>query len=256
MPQGRHLFVSDLHLDSAAPRAVATFLHFLSTDARRCDGLYILGDLFETWIGDDDDDAVQAQVCDALRALTGAGIPCHVQHGNRDFLLGAGFAARTGCTLLPDPFLFEGPAGRVVVSHGDALCTRDVAYQRFRRVVRRRGVQRTWLMLPLALRRALATGLRGRSRAHTRAMAADAMDVTEEAVQALFRSTGADLLIHGHTHRPGVHLHTVDGRRRTRIVLGDWYEQGSLLELHADGHHALHVISWTEPSTSRQGVDA
>src|SRR5690606_32265281 len=131
MPQGRHLFVSDLHLDSAAPRAVATFLHFLSTDARRCDGLYILGDLFETWIGDDDDDAVQAQVCDALRALTGAGIPCHVQHGNRDFLLGAGFAARTGCTLLPDPFLFEGPAGRVVVSHGDALCTSDVAYQRF-----------------------------------------------------------------------------------------------------------------------------
>src|SRR5690606_14658134 len=130
---------------------------------------------------------------------------------NRDFLLGTGFAARTGCTLLPDPILFEGPAGRVVLSHGAALFTHDVAYQRFRRVVSRRGVQRTWLMLPLALRRALAPGLRGRSRAHTRAMAADAMDVTEEAVQALFRSTGADLLIHGHTHRPGVHPHTVDG---------------------------------------------
>ncbi len=248
MPQGRYLFVSDLHLDSAAPLAVQAFLGFLAGDARRCDGLYILGDLFEAWIGDDDDDDARRRVCDALHALTQAGIACHVQHGNRDFLLGQGFSARTGCTLLPDPFVLETSAARVVLSHGDALCTADEAYQRFRRIVRRRAVQRGWLMLPLALRRRLAAGLRGRSRAHTGRMSPDRMDVTDEAVDALLRKTGADLLIHGHTHRPGVHPVRVDGRTCTRIVLGDWYEQGSVLELDANGRHTLRVISWEEPT--------
>jgi UDP-2,3-diacylglucosamine hydrolase len=237
MPHGRYLFVSDLHLDAAAPAAIAQFLHFLDTEAVRCDGLYILGDLFETWIGDDDDEASRALVCDGLRALTGRGVPCRVQHGNRDFLLGAGFAARTGCVLVADPETLAVGGKRIVISHGDALCTADVGYQRFRRVVRSRAFQRPWLALPLAARRGLAACARRRSHAYTRRLPADIMDVAPDAATQLLRATNADILIHGHTHRPGVHQLEVDGRERTRIVLGDWYEQGSVLTLHGDGSH-------------------
>lgn len=256
MPQGRLLFVSDLHLDRAAPLATEAFLSFLRDEVAGSAGLYILGDLFESWIGDDDDDAERRRICEGLRRLTGAGVPCRVQHGNRDFLLGAGFAARTGCELLPDPFVLETPARRIVLSHGDALCTRDVAYQRFRRVVRRRGVQGFWRALPLALRRGLAARLRGRSRMHTRALPAELMDVTDAAVETLLRETDADLLVHGHTHRPGVHPHQVDGRERTRIVLGDWYEQGSVLELDALGAPALRTLSFPTPPANTPGGHA
>ena len=243
MSQGRYLFVSDLHLDSTTPAAITTFLHFIEEEARRSSGLFILGDLFESWIGDDDEDPSRRRVCNALRGLTAAGVPCRVQHGNRDFLLGAGFTARTGCELLPDPFTLQAGARRFVVSHGDALCTDDLSYQRFRGVARNRIIQRLWLALPLAARRGLAEALRRRSRTQTRAKAADIMDVTPEAVAALLRSTGADVLVHGHTHRPGEHTLWVDGRPRTRIVLGDWYEQGSLLVVHADGSHERRVLS-------------
>ena len=247
MPQGRYLFVSDLHLDSAAPAAVALFLEFLRGEARACAALYILGDLFESWIGDDDDDDTRRRVCEALRGLTQAGIACRLQHGNRDFLLGSGFITRTGCELLADPVTLQLGAKRVVVSHGDALCTGDIAYQRFRSVVRRPAVQRGWLALPLSVRRALATGIRQRSRQQTRQKASDIMDVTPEAVVALLRASGADILIHGHTHRPGVHLLEVDGRERLRIVLGDWHEQGSLLVLREDGSHELRVLCAPTP---------
>lgn len=239
MMHGRLLFVSDLHLDGNAPQAVAQFLAFLATEARRCDALYILGDLFESWIGDDDRDVARAQVCDALAALTRSGVPCRVQHGNRDFLLGRSFAARTGCELLGDPALLQVGGKRLVISHGDALCTRDVGYQRFRRLARRPAVQRTWLALPLGTRRRVASWARGRSHAHTRRLPQDIMDVTTEAVAQLLRATDADVLIHGHTHRPGVHQLEVDGRTRIRIVLGDWYEQGSALILNNDGSYQV-----------------
>ncbi|HUG72806.1 MAG TPA: UDP-2,3-diacylglucosamine diphosphatase [Steroidobacteraceae bacterium] len=235
MPHGRYLFVSDLHLDATAPAAIAQFLHFLDTDAAQCDGLYILGDLFESWIGDDDDEPSRALVCDGLRALTGRGVPCRVQHGNRDFLLGAGFAARTGCVLAADPEQLDVGGKRIVISHGDALCTADTSYQRFRRMVRSRAFQRPWLALPLAARRGLAACARRRSYAHTRRLPVASLDVAPDAVTQLLRATNADILIHGHTHRPGVHRLEVDGRERTRIVLGDWYVQGSVLTLHADG---------------------
>jgi UDP-2,3-diacylglucosamine hydrolase len=239
MKHGRFLFVSDLHLDGGSPRAVALFLDFLATEARRCDGLYILGDLFESWIGDDDDDAARSRVCDGLAALTRSGVTCRVQHGNRDFLLGRRFAARTGCELLADPAMLETGGKRLVISHGDALCTRDVAYQRFRRFARSPVLQGAWLLLPLAVRRRLASWVRRRSRAHSRQLPERIMDVTPEAVTHLLRATGADVLIHGHTHRPGVHHLDEDGRRRTRIVLGDWYEQGSALIINEDGSHEL-----------------
>jgi UDP-2,3-diacylglucosamine hydrolase len=239
MKHGRFLFVSDLHLDGDAPEAVALFLDFLATEARRCDALYILGDLFESWIGDDDRDATRVQVCDALAALTRSGVPCRVQHGNRDFLLGGTFAARTGCELLADPVLIQVGGRRFVVSHGDALCTRDVGYQRFRRFSRSPAVQGAWLALPLGARRRMASWARRRSHAHTRRLPREIMDVTTDAVAKLLRATAADVLIHGHTHRPGEHQIEVDGRIRTRIVLGDWYEQGSALILNDDGSYRV-----------------
>jgi UDP-2,3-diacylglucosamine hydrolase len=239
MKHGRYLFVADLHLEGGAPAATSQFLGFLATEAARCDGLYILGDLFESWVGDDDDDPERARVCDALRELTRRGVPCRVQHGNRDFLLGRGFAARTGCELLADPAQLEVGGRRVLISHGDALCTRDAAYQRFRRFSRRAALQGAWRALPLSLRRRLAAWARRRSHAHTRQLPQEIMDVTPAAVAQLLRTTGADVLIHGHTHRPGVHHLEVDSRTRTRIVLGDWHAQGSALVLYADGRHEV-----------------
>jgi UDP-2,3-diacylglucosamine hydrolase len=239
MKHGRYLLVSDLHLDADAPQAVAQFLGFLATEARHCDALYILGDLFESWIGDDDGDATRARVCDALAALTRSGVACRVQHGNRDFLLGRDFAARTGCELLADPALLQAGGRRFVISHGDALCTRDAGYQRFRRFSRSPFVQGAWRLLPLRARRRIAAWARRRSHAHTRTLPQEIMDVTQEAVAQLLRDTRADVLIHGHTHRPGVHHLQVDGRPRTRIVLGDWYEQGSALILGEDGSHQV-----------------
>lgn len=242
MAHGRYLFVSDLHLDASAPEAIALFLRFLHTDAARSDGLYILGDLFESWIGDDDDEPSRNSVCHALRALADTGVPCFVQRGNRDFLLGPGFTARSGCALLPDPLLLVMGPRRIAVSHGDLLCTDDGAYQQFRTLVRTRIFQRGFLALPLATRRALAGHARARSREHTRQQRTQIMDVAPWAVAQLLRAADADLLIHGHTHRPGVHRFEVDGRPRLRAVLGDWYDTGSYLELDGSGACELRTL--------------
>ena len=239
MPHGRHLFVSDLHLDGTAPDAVAQFCGFLGHEARNCDGLYILGDLFETWIGDDDDEAARATVCAALRALTRAGTPCWVMRGNRDFLLGRDFEHRTGCTLLPDPTLLQVGAVRAVISHGDLLCTADRSYQQFRTLAHSESFQADYLHLPLATRRALARLARASSREHTRQLRSEIMDVETSAVAAALRCGGSTLIIHGHTHRPGIHQQLLDGRPATRIVLGDWYDQGSCLVLNSDGSYEL-----------------
>jgi UDP-2,3-diacylglucosamine hydrolase len=239
MSHGRYLFVSDLHLDATAPEAVTQFTGFLEREAGACDGLYILGDLFETWIGDDDDDATRAAVCTALRGLTSRGIACHVMRGNRDFLLGSKFERATGCTLLPDPALLLVGSVRAVLTHGDLLCTADHGYQQFRSLVRNTGFQSDFLRLPVATRRALARLARTTSREHTRQLRHEITDVTVAAVEAALRCSASTLLIHGHTHRPGIHPHQVDGRLATRIVLGDWYDQGSCLVLHTDGRHEL-----------------
>lgn len=245
---GPILFVSDLHLDEHSAAAVAVFDRFLRGEARGARALYILGDLFETWIGDDDDEPVRQSVCAALREFT-AHVPCHVIRGNRDFLLGAGFEQRTGCRLLPDPVLVSDGNLRFVVSHGDLLCTADLRYQQFREFARGTGAQRDYLALPLAVRRRLATQARADSRAHTRHAPQDIMDVAQEAVVALLRLADADLLVHGHTHRPAVHHLALDGRARTRIVLGDWYEHGSCLALHADGRYETLPLAATAGST-------
>jgi UDP-2,3-diacylglucosamine hydrolase len=159
--------------------------------------------------------------------------------GNRDFLYGQGFERRTGCTLLPDPLLLEAGTLRALVSHGDVLCTDDHAYQEFRSIVRDEVWQRRYLALPLSARRSVADAARKGSQQHTSSAMREIMDVNEAAVRAAFRASGTRLMIHGHTHRPGVYLHEVDGDTATRIVLGDWYDQGSCLRLHGDGNFEL-----------------
>jgi UDP-2,3-diacylglucosamine hydrolase len=233
------LFASDLHLDAASPQAVETFLRLLAGDARAAEALYLLGDLFESWIGDDDPDPVRTRVCDALRALADHGVPVFVLHGNRDFLLGAGFEARSGCRLLPDPVITELHGRRVLLTHGDLLCTGDAAYQELRSTVRGPFFRQRVAALSLAQRELLAAAARADSRVHTSTVHADIMDVDPDAVAALVRATGVDCIIHGHTHRPAVHETRVDGRPLQRIVLDAWYERGGVLRWDADGIEAV-----------------
>ena len=223
------LFVSDLHLDASAPEAVEQFLEFLRTHAASAETLYILGDLFELWIGDDEPDADKKAICTALRSLTASGVACFVLHGNRDFLLGRSFCDATGCRLLPDPVVAELDGERVLLTHGDALCTDDHSYQELRSVVRTAPWQRRFLALPLAERELLANQARAGSRQHTARTIPKIMDVNPGAVEKAYRATGVRRIIHGHTHRPGIHDTTLDGAPAQRIVLGAWYEQGSYL---------------------------
>lgn len=225
------LFVSDLHLDAARPRIVELFSALLEGEARRADALYILGDLFESWIGDDDDDALPARVAQSARALRDAGVPVHFMHGNRDFLLGEDYAARAGMTLLADPAVIELDGERVLLMHGDTLCTDDAEYRKFRALVRDPSWREQFLSRPLAERRAFAARARDESRKHTSAAKPEIMDVNQTAVEAAMRAHGVRKLIHGHTHRPATHRFLLDGRPAERIVLGDWYEQDSVLRI-------------------------
>jgi UDP-2,3-diacylglucosamine hydrolase len=230
------LFVSDVHLDAAAPQATEQFLAFLATRAVHAEALYILGDLFEAWVGDDDEEPGNTTVCRALRTLTAGGVACFVLHGNRDFLLGSGFCQRSGCRLLRDPVIAQLDGERVLLTHGDALCTDDHAYQELRSIVRAPAWQQRFLALPRAHRELLADEARAGSRRHTARTVPNIMDVNAAAVTAAFRAAGARRMIHGHTHRPGVHELDVDGRRAQRIVLGAWYEQGSYLHYERGGY--------------------
>ena len=235
------LFVSDLHLDAGTPAANRQFLEFLERQAARARALYILGDLFEAWIGDDDPDPAAAQVCAALRALTAGGVACFALHGNRDFLLGEDFSRRTGVRLLPDPVVADLGDEQVLLTHGDALCVDDHAYQELRSTVRRGEWQRRFLALPRRTRAWLAGAARRGSRAHTARTVPYVMDVNPAAVQAAYRATSVRRIIHGHTHRPGCHDTELDGQAVQRIVLGAWYEQGSYLQ-REDGRYRLQTL--------------
>lgn len=223
------LFASDLHLDSSAPEAIEQFLAFLRDYAADAEALYLLGDVFEAWVGDDEAERDKVRVCEGLRALTSSGVPCFFLHGNRDFLLGREFCSRTGGTLLPDPVVAEWDGERVMLTHGDALCVDDLPYQELRTIVRNPDWQRRFLSLPLADREKLAGQARKGSRAHTSRTVPVVMDVNQNAVDAAYRLTQTRRIIHGHTHRPGVHDTLIDGEPAQRIVLGAWYEQGSYL---------------------------
>jgi UDP-2,3-diacylglucosamine hydrolase len=186
-------------------------------------------------VGDDDDNPDNARACAGLARLTARSVAVHVLHGNRDFLLGAGFAARTGVKLLPDPVLLDLHGVSTLLSHGDVFCTEDPAYQQLRSVVRRRAWQRRFLSLPLTARRELASAARAGSKAHTERTIPTIMDVNPEAVTRAFRATGARRLIHGHTHRPAVHPVVFDGFHAERVVLAPWYEAASCVAVDSAG---------------------
>jgi UDP-2,3-diacylglucosamine hydrolase len=241
------LFVSDLHLDAAEPAAGDQFIEFLGDRARAADALYILGDLFETWVGDDDDEPHRQRICAALAAFTASGVGCFVMHGNRDFLLQQGFMRRTGARLISDPIIVDLYGEPVLLTHGDALCSDDRSYQRLRGVVRNPRWQRRFLRLPLKLRRTLADQARQGSQRHTQRIAAPIMDASDSAVIAAMRACAVRTLIHGHTHRPGVHEFELDGVPARRIVLGAWHDQGSVLSWDRDSFR-LEELPRTAPA--------
>ncbi len=235
------LFISDLHIDASRPAIVHQFLSFLEAEAARADALYILGDLFESWIGDDAPDSAQDAAIAGLRALTGSGVPCFVMHGNRDFLMSTRFCRESGAELLSDPVIVTLYGERILVMHGDALCTDDSAYQRLRATVRDSDWQRRFLGLSIKARRVLAGAAREGSQAHTAAMQYSITDVNADSVASVLQGTGLSTLLHGHTHRPAIHAFEVGGRPCTRIVLGDWYDQGSLLRWDEDGPELVNL---------------
>ena len=236
------LFISDLHLDPERPEITRLFGEFIDGEARGADALYILGDLFEAWVGDDDPSDTGAFVAAKLRALSDSGVPVYFQHGNRDFLVASDFAGRAGAQLLPENavvMLYGKPA---LLMHGDTLCTGDLAYQAFRAQTRNPAWRAQFLSQPLAARLAFAAQARAASQQRQQAMKHDdraqfesVTDVAIDAVRDTFARYGVDTMIHGHTHRPAIHALEVDGRDCRRIVLGDWYTQGSVLRVDADG---------------------
>jgi len=229
------LLISDLHLEEERPDITRAFLHFLATRARQAEALYILGDFFEVWIGDDAMTPFQRSIADALRALSEGGTRIYLMHGNRDFMLGKGFCRAAGCKLLADPSVVELGGERVLLMHGDSLCTRDEGYMRLRRLLRNPLSLLILRNLPLSTRKKLARKLRSESRTQTRMKAADIIDVTPELIPRVLAEHGVRTLIHGHTHRPATHQLEVDGRPGRRIVLGDWDQQGWALQVDENG---------------------
>jgi UDP-2,3-diacylglucosamine hydrolase len=223
------LFISDLHLEPGQPQITEQFLTFLERARGRAEALYILGDLFDAWLGDDDPEPEYRRVIDALRSLRASGTRLYFVHGNRDFLVGARFCAESGCELLDEHTVVPLHGENVLLMHGDLLCTDDVEYQAFRRMVRDPTWQRRMLAMSLAERAALAQQVKKQTRAAVMSKAEDIMDVNQKTVEDTMRRFGVRTLLHGHTHRPDVHRLTLDGEPATRIVLGDWYTQASVV---------------------------
>jgi UDP-2,3-diacylglucosamine hydrolase len=223
------LFIADLHLDGTRPRLIELFIQFLRDRARHAAALYILGDLYEYWIGDDAPAAALRPTMAALAELHRSGVAVFFLHGNRDFLIDRGFARETGCQLLPEAVVIDLFGQPTLIMHGDTLCTDDQAYQAFRARIRNPVVRRILLSLSVRMRQRIARGLRDQSRRAIGDKTPEIMDVNPQAVEAAMRKHGVRRLIHGHTHRPAVHEFEIDGAPATRIVLGDWYEQGSVL---------------------------
>lgn len=229
------LLISDLHLEEERPDITRAFLHFLDTRARQAKALYILGDFFEVWIGDDAMTPFQHGIAGALRRLSDSGTRLYLMHGNRDFLLGKAFCREAGCTLLGEPHTVELAGEKVLLMHGDSLCTRDIGYQKMRRLLRNPLSLFILRNLPLNTRHQLARKLRSESRSQTRMKASDIVDVTPDEVQRVMGRYGVKTLIHGHTHRPDVHALQVDGQPARRIVLGDWDKYGWALQVDNNG---------------------
>jgi len=226
------LFISDLHLTEERPEANELFIGLLEGKARTADALFILGDFFESWVGDDDLEApFNAVIAGLLGGLARRGVPVYLMHGNRDFLVGERFCAATGAKLLADPSVHEIGGVRTLLMHGDTLCTDDLDYQNWRRIARSETWQREFLAMPLAERRRAIVGMREKSKEVVQAKPADIMDVNDAAVAQAMRAHAVSRLVHGHTHRPGRHALTIDGLAAERWVLPDWYGRGGYLEI-------------------------
>lgn len=234
-PMAYSIFVSDLHLCPTRPAINQTFFDFLRGPAARGEALYILGDLFEYWAGDDDDDPFNASVLTALRGLADGGVKLYLMHGNRDFLIGKRFSGASGAQLLDDPTLLDLYGKRTLLMHGDTLCTDDVRYLEFRAKVRSTAWQQQFLAQSLVARKQIIAGLRSENVSEKKLKTEEIMDATLTGIETALRAHGYPRLIHGHTHRPALHRHVVDGHTCERWVLADWYTSGSYLRCDAGG---------------------
>lgn len=230
------LFIADLHLSAERTDITDCFLSFMQQEAERADALYVLGDLFEMWIGDDDDSPFHQQIKNAFKQLTDSGVPCFFIHGNRDFLVGVHFSQETGVQLLPQHSVIDLYGTPTLILHGDTLCTLDQAYQRYRKKVNNRLIQWLFFRLPLRYRQKIGGKIRNSSSQNNQTKSITIMDVTPDEVVRVMEERHVLSMIHGHTHRPDVHTLTVDGKTATRIVLGDWYEHGSVLVCRPEGN--------------------
>jgi UDP-2,3-diacylglucosamine hydrolase len=230
------LFISDLHLEESRPDITDAFLRFLREDATQANTLYILGDLFEAWIGDDNHTALNNQITNALKTLTDRGVAIFVMHGNRDFLLGDEFAKQTGSKIINDPTIIDLYGKPALLMHGDTLCTNDVEYLKFRAQVRHPLFQQDFLSKTLQERAAIAKHIRDVSKTEGQNKAYEIMDVTPQAVIDVMAQHNVDLLIHGHTHRPATHNLTVSNKPAQRIVLGDWDKNPRIIKADKNGY--------------------
>jgi len=233
------LFISDLHLDDRRPETTGLLMNFLQNEAGGADALYILGDLFEFWLGDDVPSKCATQVASALSALNDSGVPCYFMHGNRDFLLRDSFARQAGMTLLPEECVVNLYGEQVLLMHGDSLCTDDIPYQQFRTLVRNPAWQDDFLSKTPQERLQVAMQARDASAEHKDNVDTAIMDVNQGEVIAAFERHGVQKMIHGHTHRPATHDLEANGGPAERIVLGDWYKQSSVLRVSPDGYELL-----------------
>ncbi len=229
------LFIADLHIGGEQPLVAERFIDFLQTQTNSAEALYILGDLFEVWLGDDAIQADQQGVLDALKQLTHSGVPVFVMRGNRDILLGEAFEKMSGCHLLDDPTVIELYGQKTLLTHGDMLCTDDMEYQQFRNMVHNQEWQQQFLTQSVAQRIKIARQYRNESSARNQEKSAEIMDVNNDAVINLMQKQGVTRLIHGHTHRPAIHELTLDEQRGQRIVVGDWFQQNSQLVCDENG---------------------
>lgn len=229
------LFISDLHLSAERSDITDCFLTFMKEETKGIDALYVLGDLFEMWIGDDDDSPFHQQIKSAFKQLTDSGVPCYFIHGNRDFLIGKRFSAETGVQLLPEHSVIDLYGKPTLILHGDTLCTLDEGYQRYRKKVHNRFIQWLFFRLPLSYRLKVGDKLRSNSSMTNQMKRQDVMDVTPDEVVKVMAQYQVKAMIHGHTHRPDVHGLTVDDQPALRTVLGDWYDHGSVLVCTPDG---------------------
>lgn len=238
----RTLFISDLHLEDSRPNITAIFLAFLEKEAPYCDALYILGDLFEAFIGDDENTALHQKISSALSRLNDLGVPVYLMHGNRDFLIGKHFIHRSQVTLIEDPTVINLYGKKTLLMHGDTLCTQDVKYLAFRKKARNNLLKKLFLALPLKRRQALAEKARAISKTHTRTVDMRSLDVTPAEIPLIMGKYQVEQLIHGHTHHPGLHFFWRNGRLFSRYTLSDWENTGHFLAYSDKGLSRLQTI--------------